>query len=156
MKQAAPMLAAAGVPISVELLKVAKHAGAPGFDASGRVDCDQVAVWLRDPRNDQLLNSPTARKAIAEARHEEAKLERTEFRNGIEQGRYLEKRLIADRLLKLSADQVTVLRQKVENEFPPMLVGKGLEEIRTECRALVDRLHALMELLVKDWKEEKA
>jgi hypothetical protein len=155
LKQAVAMMAAAGVTISLEILKAAKNAGCPGFDDHHRVDCDLVREWLEDARNSQLMDSPTARKAMAEARHEELKVERIEYRNGVEQGKYSEKRNIADRLLRLAADQVTNLRQKLENEYPATVFGKSVEEIREEGRKLVDLLHGQMQLLVREWCEEK-
>lgn len=145
------MINGTGRVISIEILKMAKNAGCPGFDDHHRVDCDQVIAWIEDPNNQAVLNSPVARKAHAEARHEELKVERIEFRNGIERGRYYEKQEIAGRLLKLAADQTTILRQKIENEFPALVHGKALEEIREEGRRLVDSLHAQMQLLVAEW-----
>lgn len=150
-KQAVAMMLAAGMQVSIEILKSAKNAGCPGFDDHHRVDCDLVREWLADARNQQALNSPVARKANAEARHEELKVERIEYRNGVEQGRYIEKQKISERLLKLGSDQARVLRQKLENEFPAVLAGRAIEEIREEGRKLVDLLCGMMQELVTEW-----
>lgn len=148
-KQAAAMMAHLGV--SVEMLKAAKNAGCPGIDDHDRYDCDLVWAWLERPENQGLMSSPTVRKAHAEARHEELKVERIEHRVQVEKGKWLLRAEVVRRNSLLVADVQKVFRAKVENEFPMLMDGKSIEERRKICKDVVDQVYLMMQPLVKDW-----
>jgi hypothetical protein len=147
MRQYASMAQCAGSENwSLDMLKMAKASGCPGFDVSGRVDGARVAKWIA--ANADKFDSDKAMDEMSKW-----KLERTKYDAQRAKLKFLREdgQLISmeDAEAWYEAQGLafsTKLYEKLEQELPERLFGLTIPEARVICRKLADDiLHELRE-----------
>jgi hypothetical protein len=147
LKHAAGLL---GLPAG--LLRGAKAAGCPGFDDHNRVDLDRVEQWLASNKDLLEARGELLSKEQAEVKKILLQCERIEFQNEVLRQKYVEVKTLVPELEILASGQMTVLRQKLENEYPALASGKQPAEIRVMGKELVDLICGEMHKYVQQFK----
>ena len=130
----------------MDMLKLAKASGCPGFESSGRVDGAKVAKWIADN-----ADKFDGEKAVDEM--SKWKLERTKYDAQRAKLKFLREdgQLISmhDAEAWYEAQGLafsTKLYEKIEQELPERVYGLSIPEARVICRKLADEvLHELRE-----------
>lgn len=140
MEAAAAVLARQPDPASRltdEQLKRAKAAGCPAFRGS-RVYLDELLVWWEE--NEANLPTGDAEHDAINREIAREKLRKVRFENDAKEGKYIEKEAWAARVLALGLELKSILRRKLEEEFPDRQANRSREEILGINRGLVDEL----------------
>lgn len=141
MARAAAMLTTMGIEVAKEDLIEASQAGAPGFDASGRVNLTLLAPWLRaNPLGDSELASlrnlrrQTLGQKLADLRREA----------GLADDALVARAAVSQMFAQYISAVAPMLRQKMGNEWPAQVVGMPLEQIRKMGRDHAEGIIAKM------------
>jgi len=142
--------AASELDVPIQVLKKLKREGAPGFRGS-RVYAEELLPYLR-AREDMARRQglPEDRESL-ECRKMRAQCERIEFNNHLAQSKYVHREILADHLGKFAGETVSILRQKLENEFPAASQGRTIPQIREKAKAVVDEILARFRAHFDGW-----
>lgn len=128
--------AAAAMGISKDVLAQAKRKGAPGFRGS-RVFGKEVLAWLADHKEE--LNPKNERAGvqlkILLEQHRKLKLANDQKESKVIPVEWVETKWAA-----IGAKVMTVLRQKLENEYPSLVCGLDPAQARVYGKRLVDEI----------------
>jgi hypothetical protein len=133
-------------------VKLAKDLGCPAFLKGSRVDCDALAVWVKE--HPELDTAPPVTKEAVEIRLKAAraaKAEKDTERSGIEMERakieldktrelYWPRADIAATIQQIAQTQKAVLLRTFVVELPPRQVGLDAISIQEMNRAEVDKV----------------
>jgi hypothetical protein len=131
---------AANLPYDVGTLRKAKRKGAPGFRGS-RVYPAELLPWLK-----QNAGASDA-KEKAELRMFLADAEYKELRTEQKKRELLSVKVFVEAIDDLVNEQRTILRQKLENEYPAVVAGLEPAQARVYGKRVVDELFRLMQQL---------
>jgi len=117
---------------SVGFLKQIRDAGAAGFKASGRIDCEAVKAWML--ANATALPAPTVWKdALGTEKLRDAKR-----RNDLADGLLVEKRVVAEKLQQIFRPMVARVEALLTNEYPAKVVGLDVPSARIYGKRIFD------------------
>ena len=138
--------AAAHLEIAPALLRKAKKLGAPGFQGS-RVYPEQLLPWLK-----QHNPSNTAdQKEQLDLRRLRNRIEREEFEFAKEKKEWVPKSELLPDLNKLATDVQSMLRQKLENEYPSSVTSMEPAQARIYGKRLVDSIYREFARFADKW-----
>lgn len=142
--------AAAGMTeYSEQFLQKLKALGCSAF-RNGRVHVDELESYVADNNLEGLEKILGDDDALAmEIRRE--RLRSIRFKNDTEEGRFIRKEQIADRVSEIGTDLKQRLRTALEDELPQRIQGKPAAEIRVIMRDVVDRLCDEFSGKTKEW-----
>jgi hypothetical protein len=128
--------AAASWGFSQDVLKLAKKLGCPAF-RSTRVYYDDFKKWY-DANSDRLKTKDAKRDW--EIRRLKAQCKQIEWKQKIEEGKYTSNEKIYASIAAAAQRMKSVLRQKLEVEYPTLLAGADVTEHRKKGIELVDEI----------------
>lgn len=135
---AATMAAAAAMlETTLSVIKMAKNAGAPGFESNGSVDCAQVRAWLVANPTAILAESPKERLEI---RRLTALCSRIEHDNEIKDRKYVLKADVELDMARIGAATLAAL-QKLLGDVPAM-EGRTAPELAAWLQDKIERICA--------------
>ncbi len=144
--------AAAACQIEYQVIRAAKAAGAPGFQAAGRVDMRLLKPWLD-------VNAATLQANTQENTREYWSLERLKYQAKREQfayesdqGAYIARTDADANLAALAAATKAVLRARLETELPQKIQGLGPIELQAVLTRTVDEICEVFQGGVDQWK----
>jgi hypothetical protein len=79
------------------------------------------------------------------------KCRRITFDNDLREGAYVHRDLLADHLGRFGGESVSILRQKLENEFPAAVAGLTPPQVREMAKGLIDEILAKFRAHFETW-----
>lgn len=140
--------AAAATGISKASLKRAKEKGCPAFKGS-RVDGTALREWLKE--NESSLHE--SGEVILKDQKLAEEVRKLRIRNDKDEEKTIPKGKLAADLHALAADQLQLLRQRLENELPATVAGLDPSSARIIFKRVVDEIAGKMQQLVTRWTE---
>jgi len=128
-------------------LRKAKKLGCPGFYANGRVDWDLIGPWLKE--NSGLMTQGEGEESLTTLRAQSLKLDIAlkELELKKAEDRMVERAYVLKYLKAVHSMAKNALAQKLQNELPPLLVGKTVAEITAELEKACQEICTTMENL---------
>lgn len=135
------------------LLREAKKAGLPGFRGS-RVQATELlpalTTWLREKEH---VGAGSESKDELDCRRLRGLCQRIEFQNSVERGEFVAVSAMAALVTEIESRTTSLLRQKLENEFPVSCAGQEVGVVRVFGKRLVDDICAQRRQL---WQRHEA
>lgn len=125
--------------------------GAPQPDSASR---HHVAAWLAFKQAKGLGEGAGPVTADEQSQRTRQLLLKNDFLEeelAILRGDHTANTVFLEELGKMTSDLTSLLRQKLENEYPALTQGKSLAECRELGRALVDQIFARCQRLADLW-----
>lgn len=129
-----------------------KMPGAPKADSAGRHD---VTAWLqfRDAQGLKGAEVKTGGSVVNQkARECLLRNDKLEFQLEVLKKRYTKNEVFVADLEAVSNELRTILRQKLENEYPPIVAGMEPAQVRVYSKRLVDELFRLIGTLKEKFR----
>ncbi len=142
LDRAVSLLADRGVTVTVDDIRAASRAGAPGFMASGRIDLDLLAPWLK--ANADKLKPERESKLELDRQIAEQKLADLKREAGIADETLILRSDVARMAVRYLGSVSPMLDQKLVNILPAQAVGMSVEEIRKQGREIAESIKAKM------------
>jgi hypothetical protein len=140
--------ASAAMKIPKETLQRIKAKGCPAFRGS-RIYEQELRDYM-DANAEQFKTSGDDTESIKNRKAFED-WRKVKLANDKEEGKLIVRKLVSMRLHELSAGQLTLLRQRLENELPAQVAGLDPASARIIFKRVVDEICGKMQVLVKDW-----
>ena len=120
-----------------------KRPDAPQTGTSGFID---VAPWREFMQRNDLHGEPAAteEETALRARKLLAEVEERELRLAVKKGEYVALEDVRETWMKLASQVTALLRNKFENELPPILSGLDATGIQAECCRAIDEVLTLL------------
>lgn len=145
--------AAAGLGVAKYLLQRAKASGQcnDAFRGSRVYGTENLRLWIEAADSEPKEQD----KAYWDSCIAKQEFEHREWKNAKERGEFVAKSVFAGAVMELASEQKSLVRQKLENEYPGLV--QGLEpaqraELKKVGRALADDICRRMQRLVDKWK----
>jgi len=138
--------AASVLGYSTTYLRQIRDAGAAGFKASGRIDCEAVKAWMLE--NASALPAPTVWKDSLGME----KLRAEKRKNDLADGLLIEKRIVADRLQAIFRPMVARIEQLLTSEYPSKVVGLDVPSARIYGKRIFDVFLEAHRLAALEWR----
>ena len=139
--------AAQALGVSEAILRAARAAGSPGFIGK-RVRLSDVKGFLstfkQEPESPGGLADHKLRKLKAEA-------DLREFQVQVKRGQYLLRSHVEASLARVHSKARAILQAKLEREFPSIVAGLSVVEVRAKGKALFDDICAEFRALEGPW-----
>jgi hypothetical protein len=152
--------AAAGMKLPKSYLRQAKKRGAPGFRGS-RVYPGELRPWIEKDMATSIVPDAGGAASLPVEPREQAELRIfladavwKEQRNEIQAGRYTKNEIFIEAVEDLANEQRTILRQKLENEYPSVVAGLEPAQARVYGKRVVDECFRLMQQLAERFKRK--
>lgn len=141
-------LASLGVHVTKEDLRQHKRDGAPGFEASGRVNLDLLLPWLRTHAAAQTPERPR-NKQVIDIEIAEEKLKEWKRNNAVADALYVPRVAVITSNRRLAVEFKKLFR-RARTEGPAAVAGKEI----TEARAWFERFEDQTLRTIQSWENE--
>lgn len=130
--------------ISVDLIRRSKNLGCPAFRTDKRISWAILQPWLVE-HAEELQAVDDDNKSAWILRKLKAETRREEFKEQSEKGAFLPKAEVAQQLIALGTSTKAVLKDTLENELPPKLVGLSEIQARELLTKACDKICKLIQ-----------
>jgi hypothetical protein len=135
--------AAALLKVSAALVKLGKRRCPEAFDSHNRVNLAVLRKWIGTNAGKTAVTEIEK----LELRKLRAQCEKIEQLNAVQQSKFIKTEDVIRMIQELANAQRTILRQKLENEYPPIVAGMDPAQVRVYSKRLVDEIFRLFQEL---------